>query len=469
MKNLSLSAIARACGSNLINGSDILNKEVDSVVIDSRMVEESSLFVATKGERVDGHSFIGKAIDQGAIAVVCEVPPTENDGKSIPYILVEDSFEALKKIAMYYRSTLEIPIISIVGSVGKTSTKEMVASVLSQKYNVLKTQGNYNNEIGLPLTILRIKEEHEVAVLELGINQFGEMTRLGEIAKPNYVVMTNIADCHLEFLHNREGVLKAKSEILPFVLEGGKVILNGDDILLRRIYDMTNELSFDCESYGLNLENTITAKDISNKGLLGSTCEFLIGEDKLNVDIRIPGNHAVYNAMAAVLVAKSLGLNNVEIENGILKARTIQGRSNIIETEDYIVIDDCYNANPTSMKTAIDMLCLSNTRKIAVLGDMGELGENEVELHKEVGEYVANSDVDICVCIGGLSRSIAEAVIESEDTNCEAKYMLNIQEFKMNAHNLINEGDSILIKASHSMGFNEIVEFLKNAELFSVK
>ena len=226
MKEMSLNQIARACGGTYVGDESKKGLEVSGVVIDSRKVEPGYLFIALKGERVDGHSFIPAVFAKGAACVLCEQAPDHPTG---PYILVESCLNALKSLAEYYRSTLSIPIVGITGSVGKTSTKEMIAAVLEQKYHVLKTEGNFNNEIGLPLTIFRIREEHEAAVLEMGISDFGEMTRLGRMAKPNICVFTNIGLCHLENLKDRDGILKAKTEMLNEAQPGAQVILNGDD------------------------------------------------------------------------------------------------------------------------------------------------------------------------------------------------------------------------------------------------
>ena len=245
MRNMTLSHIAEACGGTLyVDGKpytcdasredDSMEvewkaKEASCVVIDSRKIEAGGVFIAAKGERADGHSFISQVADKGALGVVCERTP---ENCSIPYILVEDSFKALRDIGEYYRKQLDVKVVGITGSVGKTSTKEVIASVLAQKYRVLKTQGNFNNEIGVPLMVLSIRKEHQVAVLEMGISDFGEMHRLSKIARPHICVITNIGQCHLENLGSRQGILKAKSEIFDFMVPQGKVFLNGDDDLL---------------------------------------------------------------------------------------------------------------------------------------------------------------------------------------------------------------------------------------------
>ena len=233
MQGLNINTVAQACNGKIYTvDSNISNKEFTGVEIDSRNIMEGNLFIATQGERVDGHSFIPSVFEKGALAVICEKLPEKMDGTCI---LVEDSFQALKDIAKYYRSILDIKVVGVTGSVGKTSTKEVLASVLSERYCVLKTAGNFNNEVGLPLTVLRIRKEHEIAVLEMGISHFGEMERLAEIAHPDVCVITNIGPCHLEFLGDLDGVLKAKTEMFQYLNPNGFACLNGDDAKLMTI------------------------------------------------------------------------------------------------------------------------------------------------------------------------------------------------------------------------------------------
>lgn len=263
MENMTLKKIVQACGGTY-TGKEEEEKAVAGFVLDSRQVEPDFCFIATKGERVDGHSFIPDVLAKGAACVVCEYIPEGIEGN---FILVKDSFQALKEIAEYYRTTLTIPIIGITGSVGKTSTKEFIAAVLSEKYNVLKTEGNFNNEVGVPLMILRIRKEHEIAVLEMGINHFGEMHRLSKIVKPDTCVMTNIGECHLEFLKSREGVLRAKSEIFDYLNEYGTVYINGDDDMLRRIERVKHKRPV---TFGVGYRNDYCAEQLRNSGLSGS-------------------------------------------------------------------------------------------------------------------------------------------------------------------------------------------------------
>ncbi len=470
MKNMTLSQIAKACNGDFFPCNTSIEKEVAGVVIDSRKVDKDYLFIATAGERVDGHDYIDAAFARGAIGIICERKPASSN---IPYILVKNSFQALKDIAKWYRMQLSIKVVGITGSVGKTSTKEFISSVLSRKYNVLKTEGNFNNEIGLPLTILQIRDYHEVAVLEMGISDFGEMHRLSEIAKPDICVITNIGQCHLENLGSRQGILKAKTEIFDFMSDTGSVCVNGDDDMLTTISRVKGRKPI---RFGVTGDNDISATEIKSHGLLGSSCVIHIADpndtsaskakDTLPVNIPLPGEHMVLNALAAATVASLLHIQKEEIQTGIASVRPVDGRSNIIRHEQWTVIDDCYNANPVSMKAAIDLLCKSDTKKIAILGDMFELGSNEEELHKEIGRYAVENRVDILICVGRLSRNMYLAAQEvlSQKTSCTSVPQLLFFENRDRLCEalpaILHSNDTILIKASHAMGFEEVVKFL---------
>lgn len=444
MKNLTLNNIKDVCHGELKNLDKYIDKEATSVVIDSRKVTEGGIFIATKGERVDGHTFINDTFKKGVMAVVCEDEIEEYDG---PYILVENSFEALKDIARFYREQLDIPIIGITGSVGKTSTKEFIAGTLSYKYNVLKTQGNFNNEVGMPLTILSIRDEHEIAVVEMGISHFGEMTVLTDIAKPDTCVITNIGQCHLEYLNDRDGVLKAKTEIFKSLSKDGAVFLNGDD---DKLITVESPVKRPITFFGMNDTNDVFVTDVKNLGLLGSDVKIHVKDESFDAHVTLPGSHMIYNAMAATAVGLLYGMTFDEIKEGLNLVKATSGRSNIISTLKYTLIDDCYNANPVSMKAAIDLLNLSNTRKVAILGDMFELGENENELHKEVSDYASKKGIDILISVGNLTKNMT-----SSNYHFDTKEEL-IQELP----SILKDGDSILIKASHGMHLEEVVEFL---------
>ena len=453
MKNMTLENIAAACGGEIYCMREELAQETaKGIVIDSRQIEPGYIFVATKGERVDGHQFIPDVFAKGAMAVICEVLPEEDLG---PCILVKDSFMALKQAAAFYRQQLNIRVVGITGSVGKTSTKEFVASVLSEKYKVHKTAGNYNNEVGLPLTIFGIQEDDQIAVLEMGINTFGEMHRLSEVAKPDICVMTNIGQCHLENLIDRDGILRAKSEIFDFMNPKGTVVVNGDDDKLATIHEVYGKAPV---TFGMNKQNAIWADHIETRGLLGSCADIHMGDEVVHAIIPLPGEHMIYNAMAAAAVALQFGMSKEEIAAGISHVEAVAGRSHLVEAGDKVIIDDCYNANPVSMKAAIDLLATAPGRKVAILGDMFELGENEKAMHGEVGEYAAEKGIDLILCVGELSEAMYQEAVGSGGN---AKYYETREALEEVLNEILQPGDTVLVKASHSMAFENLVKCIQ--------
>ena len=455
MKNMTLGNIAAACGGMYHGSVETKDKTIADITTDSRKAGKDSLFVAIKGERVDAHRFIPAVFEQGALCVICEQAPEDAKGA---YIQVESSLQAIKDIAEFYRKQLDIKVVGITGSVGKTSTKEMIASVLSEKYRVLKTLGNFNNELGLPLTVFRLRDEDEIAVLEMGISNFGEMHRLSKIARPDICVMTNIGQCHLEFLGDRDGILRAKSEIFDFINADGSIILNGDDDKLASIGEIKGIQPI---FFGIDSDRKIHAEQIRSLGLKGIACKICTDKGDFDVTIPIPGYHMVYNALAGTAVGLTMGMTTEEIKRGIEKLESLSGRFHIIETEDYTVVDDCYNANPVSMKASLKVLHDALDRKVAVLGDMGELGENEKQLHEEVGRVAAQQDIQLLICIGPLSAYMAKAAKE-ENPQLEVLQKDTLEEGLKLLPGYLKKGDTILVKASHFMHFEKIVEALTN-------
>lgn len=455
MRAMSLKEIATAVKGQYYGDASRLDVSVTGVAIDSRKIEKGYLFVPIKGARVDGHTFIPQVMEAGAYCTLSERVLDAD----YPYILVDSCEQALKDLAEHYRNALDIKVVGITGSVGKTSTKEMIASVLSQKYQVLKTAGNFNNEIGLPLTIFQILEEHEVAVLEMGISDFGEMSRLAKMARPDICVITNIGLCHLENLIDRDGILKAKTEMFDYRQPDAKIILNGDDdkLITVKNWDGCAPIYF-----GLSEDRDVYADHIQSLSLKGSTCTIHMGEEEINAVISIPGHHMVYNALAGALVGRELGLSSEEIQKGIAQLVPVSGRNNLIDTGSALVIDDCYNANPISTKASLDVLSTADSRKVAILGDMFELGEKEKELHYEVGQYAKEKAIDLIICIGGLSEETAKG---AKGGQTKVLHFATKGEFLAQASSLLCKGDAILVKASHGMEFPEIVEQLKEMNL----
>ena len=453
MKNLTLRNLTEVCSGTWHGDDALLDREISAITTDSRKIEKDCLFVPIVGERVDAHRFIPDVMAKGALATLSE---RELPDAAYPYIQVASSLQAVKDIAEFYLQQLQIPVVGITGSVGKTSTKEVIASVLKEKYRTLKTQGNFNNELGLPLTVFRLREDDQIAVLEMGISDFGEMTRLTRIAKPDTCVITNIGTCHLENLGDRDGVLKAKTEIFQSMQPSGHIVLNGDDDKLATVdgYHGVKPVFF-----GLDAKRDVYADQIVSRGLKGVSCRIHMGEDTFDVLVPTPGIHMVYNALAAAAVGRIYGLTIEEIKRGIESLETIRGRFKMIETENFLVVDDCYNANPVSMKASLDVLRDAKGRKVAILGDMGELGENEEQMHAEVGDHAAKNKIDLLICTGKLSSHMAEAAMANGGCG-EVLQVPTMEALLTCLPSLIQSGDTVLVKASHFMHFEKVVEKL---------
>lgn len=454
MKILTIENIVSALGATLVNGDDFKEKEILGVAIDSRKVEKDFLFFAFKGDKVDGHDYIKAAFDNGAAAVVCERVPEGEEGVCI---VVEDSVEAIKKLATYYREQLGIKVVGVTGSIGKTTTKEFIATVLSQKYNVFRTEKNQNNLIGLPLSILNIKENNDVAVLEMGISEFGEMTKLSEIAKPDICVITNISACHLETLGSLDGVLKAKTEIFEYMNPEGSVVLCGDDERLATVEEVKGKKPV---TFGFDEKNEVHPTKIVNRGLWGSEVTVENGDGIFNISIPLAGKHMILDALAAVSVAKILDVSAEQVGFGISCVKALSGRNNIIQKNSITIIDDCYNASPESMKSGLDLLTEAITPTVAILGDMLEQGENEEKSHEEVGAYAVEKNINTIVCVGPLSKkmydkALAESAVKS---NTEVLYFATVDEAIENLNTYVKKDDTVLIKASNGMHFNRILE-----------
>lgn len=444
MKPITLQEVAEACCGTL-HGDPKLT--ITSIVTDSRKAGEGALFAAIKGARVDGHRFIPAVAEQGAVCVLCEDKPDID----VNYIRVDSTLVALKGIAEYYRSLFTIPFIGITGSVGKTSTKEFISAVLAQKYNVHKTGGNFNNELGVPITLFGLEEEHEVAVIEMGISGFGEMTRLSKMVKPDISVITNIGYCHLENLGDRDGVLRAKTEMFRYLKKDGTIILCHDDDKLRTVTDYHGIRPI---FYGTG-NDEYRAENITEKGLDGIGCTLWHGDTRIDVTIPTMGRHNVLNALCAMAVGTQLGLSADEIKRGLESFENVGSRNHIIRTDALTIIDDCYNANPTSTKAGLDTLSQLGGRRIAILGDMKELGKDELALHREVGAYAKKVGVDMLVAVGPLSEATAEGYGEG------AYYCATVERCIDRIKRYLQPGDTILVKASHSMQFERIVEALQ--------
>ena len=454
MKMLKVKDILEHCGGILISGDE--NEILEDFSKDTRTIKKDDIYIGIKGENFDGNTLWKDALEKDAKG--CIVQGIEFSKEEISkfkdkiIIKVDDTLEYLYKLAQYKRSLYNIPVIAITGSVGKTSTKDIIASVVSMKYKTLKTEGNNNNNIGLPMTILRLKD-HEAAVLEMGMNHMGEINLLSRIAKPTLAVITNIGTAHIGNLGSRENILKAKLEILDG-MAFKKIIINNDNDLLNE----WNSNNKECKvyTYGIDNESEFSAKEIKLKEF-GS--EFTYKNEVIKVPVG--GIHFIYNSLSAIAVGNALGISAEKIKEGIEKFELTKKRMDIMEKRGAMIINDSYNASFESMKASLEYLASVNKkRKIAVLGDMLELGDFSKELHEKVGEEVVKNKIDILIACGENAKSIVE---KAKKNGMEAKntyYLENIQKVGELLKNMLNLEDAVLIKASNGMKFYNIIDML---------
>lgn len=459
---MKIKEIIKVTKGKLIIGNE--ETEIKEFCKDTRIIKPGYTYIGIKGENFDGNTLWKQAFENGAETVILEGIDFENvkleQYKDKNIIKVDDTIQAISDIATYKRELYgkNFPVVGVTGSVGKTSTKDIIASVVSQEYKTLKTQGNNNNNIGLPFTMFKLKDE-EAAVIEMGMNHFGEISYLTKIAKPTISVITNIGTSHIGNLGSRENILKAKLEILDG-MDKKVLVINNDNDLLHKYYTENKENeNIEIHTYGIENESEVMAEDII---LNENDSEFVcnLKGEKFKVKVLVGGIHFVYNALCAATVGKNLGLNIKQIKQGIETFELTKKRMDITELENGVtIINDSYNASFESMQASLKYLHgLKNNRKIAVLGDMFELGEYSKELHEKVGIEVVKNNIDILICSGKNAKYIAEAAKENGMNEKQIYYFEEkeqIQEFiKQNWKN----GDAILFKASNGMKFFEIVE-----------
>ncbi len=458
MEPITVREIAEAVGGKLLGGFDDLDRTVTHVFTDSREPDPGALFIPLVGERFDGHAFIHDALTGGAAGCFTQRErETYLPGKF--YIKVSSTQKALRDLARHYKQKFKIPFVGVTGSVGKTTTKDMVAAVLGEKFKVLKTEGNFNNEVGLPLTLLRLNRQHELCVLEMGMNHFGEIEYLSGIVEPDVALITNIGDAHIENLGSRENILKAKCEIFSHMKPGGLAVLNGDDALLTTL---RGGLPFQTVFCGTAEGLEYRASQVWSDGEHKVDCRVDTPEGGFPVEIPALGNHMLYPTLMAAAVGQHFGMTGEEIARGVLRFAPTKMRMNILRRGDGItILDDAYNANPQSMRAAVEVLSKTGgTYKIAVLGDMFELGPLAPTLHAGVGGYLGKAGIDCLVAIGPLARHIYTAAKEALvpgvywfETKEEARAALQ-QELQPHT--------TVLVKASRGMAFEEIVSYLKS-------
>ncbi len=452
METITLSELLKAVNGRLLDGFDRLDTPVFQVETDSRSIHPGTLFIPLVGERFDGHVYLNSALEGGAAGCLtareqeCRLP-----GKY--YVKVDDTEKALGRLAAWYRDRFPIPFIGVTGSVGKTTVKDMLAAVLGVKYKVLKTEGNHNNNVGLPLTLLNLDSRYELAVLEMGMDKFGEINYLAGIVRPDVGIITNIGDAHIERLGSRENILKAKCELLPHIQKDGLVMLNGDDPLLLRLRDKTPVPAvFFGQGEGCVYRAQVTGGD----GVSHIHCR--ITTPVMDREVKIPalGEHMVYPALIAAVVGERFGLTPDQIERGIGQFVPTRMRMNILHRGSGItILDDTYNANPQSMRAAVSVLADSQSSyKVAILGDMLELGPFAPALHAGVGEYLGEAGVGCLVAVGQLAEHIAQG---ARDSGVPVVICCrNSEEAKAVLPQVVRPDCTVLVKASRGMRLEEL-------------
>ena len=427
---------------------------ISAVSTDSRNITPGCLFLPWVGEQFDGHNFIDAALDAGAAGCLCAKLPQDIRPDKF-YIKVADTRLALRDMASAYRDKFDIPFVQITGSVGKTTTKEMIAAVLGAKLNVLKTPENFNNDIGTPLTLFGLSPEHQAAVIETGMNHFGEIEYLGAMVRPDVAVISNIGDAHIEYLGSRGGILKAKCEIFEHLKDDGIAILNGDDALLDTV--TLPQRIIRC---GQSEHCQVRISDILDHGVNGITCTVTSEKDVYHLNIPAPGEHMAYAASIAVAVGEVLGLSKEEIIRGVAAYAPIGSRMHILRLSDgRVLLDDCYNANPQSVSAALEVLARTECeRRVAVLGDMGELGDLTEQAHFNAGALAAMLGIDFVVAIGSKAVKIADGAAMG---GAEVLHFATREEAMPTLREQLQPHTTMLIKASHAMHFEEIVKELQ--------
>lgn len=450
MLELNLQEIVKATKGALLKEADV--KEIKAVSTDTRKIEEGTMFIALKGENFNGNNYVLDAFNKGAkIAIVDEVKYDLNELKEdVALIKVQNTGRALMDLAKFYREKLGLKVVGITGSAGKTSTKDLVAAVLSYKYKVFKTKGNFNNEIGLPLMILELDSTYDVAILEMGMRGLGQIKELAEIASPDLGIITNIGISHIEILKTRENILKAKMEIATFFDKNNTLVVCGNDDFLGAL----PEAEYKIVKTGVGENFEIGAKNIALEEL-SSKFTVYDGEKEEEFSLDMPGEHNISNLMLGIAIAKELGVSFEEMKRGLNNIEATSMRLELIKKDGFSILNDCYNSSPVAVKSAIDVIKnIEGKRRIAVLGTMRELGHKSEEAHEEIGKYAKENGIEKVLCFGDFSENIKEGYGEG------CTVYKNKEELINDLLNIICEGDIILVKASRSLKFEEITKAL---------
>ncbi|MBQ7714964.1 MAG: UDP-N-acetylmuramoyl-tripeptide--D-alanyl-D-alanine ligase [Clostridia bacterium] len=467
LKTLMPREIADAVGGTLKVFGAGEGRAVTNITYDSRDVKCGSLFCAIKGERSDGHNFIKDCVEKGCAVVLADhLPEGARSFGDYCAVIVKDTVASLGRLAGYYRQFSDAVAVGVTGSVGKTTTKDFVASVAGAAFNTLKTEGNHNNEIGLPMTLFSLAPECRVAVLEMGMSSLGEISFMSKLAKPKIGVITNIGTSHLEKLGNRENICRAKLEMADGMSEDGVLFMNADEPLLT---EQKDKLAVRCEYFGIFNRNA-DYKAINIRTLPDGMTFDVLHDSKayVNVDIPILGRHNVYNALTAFAVGTALGMNEDDIRRGLMRFVGTEMRQKIYDVGKITVIEDCYNASPESMRAALEVLISkasgSGGTPCALLGDMLELGDNTRLLHDQLGQFAAQLGIEKLYCYGSMADTVAEAAIK-KGVRADSVYVCtDISKPEIMAKMIADraeEGDVLLVKASRGIRAENVIAELK--------
>ena len=420
------------------HGPDALFKEsFDSVSIDTRTMQPGALYVPVKGDVFDGHRFIPQAFEKGAKLTLSEVDTP------YPHIRVPNAVKAFQALAHAYRCRFDIPLVGITGSAGKTTTRGMVSSVLSARYTTHSTTGNLNNQTGVPQVLFGLMPEHQCAVVEMGTNHFGEIDALAAMSEPTICVLTNIGEAHIEFFGSREGIFRGKTEMLPHMRPGGRIIVNGDDDYLCTIPDAFK--------FGFGRSNDLWAEDAREDDLFGASFTACWDGGRLPIQLQVPGHHMILNALAAVAVGLALDVPTDKIQQGLAAFAPISGRMAVEKLPRFTLLNDVYNANPTSMEASLQVLSRADGRKVCILGDMLELGDQSPALHVRVAQEAARLGIDVIVGVGPLFNQAVKGL-----------GFLTQEELLQRLPDLLQTGDTILVKGSRGMHLENTVQCIRS-------
>jgi UDP-N-acetylmuramoyl-tripeptide--D-alanyl-D-alanine ligase len=426
--------------------------------IDSRTIQKGELFFAVKGERLDGHDYVEQALAKEAVAAVVQKDQLVRYSTKSQLLVVDDSLLALQNLAAAVRRLWGKPLVGVTGSAGKTTTKDAIAQLLSTKFQVLKSEGNFNNHFGLPLMLLKLQPEHDTAVIEMGMSHAGEIAALAKIAQPNIGVVTNVAAVHLEFFHSVADIARAKYELVASLPMGGTAILNADD---EYVSQFGRDFHGKVVRYGLRSSADVWAEHIESRGPEGSTFDLIAGSSREHVTLPLVGSHNIYNALAAVAVALERGITAADAAKALASLAPSDKRGQVVKVDNITVINDCYNSNPKALESMVSALAAMPARRhIVVAGEMLELGSAGPEMHRRAGSYIAEQKIDLLIGVRGLAQQMVDAALKA---GMNADFVSTPEEAGEWLAKEAKPGDIVLLKASRGVKLELALEKWKES------